>query len=515
MSAFRRWRTVLLILPLLMLLALSDSRRLVAAAQTPPGQTVWPTAAWPDALPEQYGFDSAKAAEALLTIHAENLNIHSLLVIRDGRLLLDAAFYPYDGSSVHELASVTKTITTTLVGIAAGQGLLGLDQPVMSFFPERIIANRDERKERITVRHLAGMSSGLQCTPEQDERTLDEMWASPDWIQFVLDLPVMLEPGSRFIYCSPGSHVLSAVLQQATGMTELEFARANVFAPLGIRDVIWPADPQGYTYGWGDVYLRPRDAAKLGYLWLHGGMWEDQQVVPREWVEAAVQVHQHTGENDDYGYGWWVTPNTPFGYEYQAIGRGGQRVIVLPALDLIIVTTGGGLNPDAALGLIAGAFVSPAEPLPANPEGLARLNAVLPALTAPPVAVPAPPLPELARTISGTTYRFDANPTGIATLRLDFDESAEAQILVAYTSDQTTVSGPVGLDGVFRFSPWDHGLPAGLRGAWLDPTTFLLELEGIANRDAYRVRTLFAGDTVSLEIRERTRTDVVRVEGRR
>lgn len=218
----------------------------------------WPTQGWRNSTPEEQGIDSAKLAEALLTIREQNINIHSLMLIRNGLVVTDATFYPYDGKDGHDVASVTKSLMTTLIAMAADQGKLQLDQPMLSFFPNRAIANRDARKERITVRHLANMASGLDCTKERDEATLKEMWTTDDWVQFVLDRQVKWEPGTQFVYCSPGSHLLSAILQQATGMTALEFARQNLFEPLGIRDVIWPADPQGVTRGWGDIRLLTR-----------------------------------------------------------------------------------------------------------------------------------------------------------------------------------------------------------------------------------------------------------------
>lgn len=162
-----------------------------------PGPTTayWPTQGWQSSTPEQQGFDSAKIAEGLRGIRKNNIDIHSLLVIRNGVVVTDASFYPYDGSTVHEMASVTKSFMTTLIAIAADQGKLQLDQPMVSFFPDRTIANRDARKERITVRHLASMSSGLDSLGlERDEGTLTDMQGSEDWVQFALDRPVVSEP---------------------------------------------------------------------------------------------------------------------------------------------------------------------------------------------------------------------------------------------------------------------------------------------------------------------------------
>ncbi|HLA44350.1 MAG TPA: serine hydrolase, partial [Aggregatilineales bacterium] len=301
---------------------------------------VFPTTGWESGTPESQGIDSVKLAEALQTIQNNKLDIHSLMIVRNGSMILDAYFYPYDGTTVHDLASITKSVMTTLIAIAADQGKLSLDAPMLSFFPERTIANRDSFKESITVRHLASMSSGLECTAENDEQTLTEMRYSPDPVQFTLDRRVSTEPGTEFVYCSPGMHLLSAILQEATGMTALDFARQNLFEPLGIYDMIWESDLQGYTHGWGDLHLHPRDAAKIGYLWLNGGTWEGEQIVSRQWVENSVKVQIPTpeGYGDDYGYGWWVARDFPPSYSAQ--GRGGQRITVIPALNTIVMTTG-------------------------------------------------------------------------------------------------------------------------------------------------------------------------------
>ena len=203
-----------------------------AAQPRPPPE--WPTTTWRTSTPEEQGIDAAKLAAGLLAIRQQGMNLHSVLIVRNGVVVLDAAFYPYDGKAVHDVASVTKSIMTTLIGIAADQGKLTLDDPLLSFFPDRTIANRDARKERITVRHLASMTSGLDCTAANDEQTLQEMQQSPDYVQFTLDRKMISEPGQHFVYCSPGMHLLSAILQQATGMTALAFAQQHLFQPLGI-----------------------------------------------------------------------------------------------------------------------------------------------------------------------------------------------------------------------------------------------------------------------------------------
>jgi CubicO group peptidase (beta-lactamase class C family) len=474
----------------------------------------WPTDAWEATTPEAAGFDPAKLADALTLIRHAKLDIHSLTLVRHGKLVLDANFYPYDRGVPHNLASVTKSVMTTLIAIAADQGKLKLDQPVLSFFPGRTIANRDATKEKITVRHLTGMSSGLDCVGEHDEPTLHEMNASADWIQFTLDLKMAAEPGTVFSYCSPGMHLLSAILQQATGMKTLDFARKNLFEPLGIKEAIWPADPQGVNHGWGDLFLYPQDAAKIGYLWLHGGQWDGRQIVSKDWVEQSSRLQIKTGPNwgDDYGYGWWITTGEEIP-QYAAAGRGGQRIGVFPTLDVIVVTTGGGFEPGTATDLIGAAFVSPDKPLPANAEGEAKLTAAIAALALPPEPTPVAPLPAMAARISGKTYRLSPNPLQLETLRLAFDGSAEAKLFRSFSQGQPPREGAVGLDGVYRMSPGEGDIPAGMRGRWIDEKTFAVEYDAIAYIDGIDLKATFDGDRITIHAKDRTYEAGVTIEG--
>jgi CubicO group peptidase (beta-lactamase class C family) len=475
-----------------------------SAAQQPfPSPDYWPTQSWRTATPEAQGFDSAKLADGLLAIRAKNLPIHSLLLVRNGDLFLDASFYPYDGSTVHDLASVTKSVTTALIGIAADQGKLRLDDPIVSFFEDRTIANRDARKERITVRNLASMSSGLDCTAADGEQTLRDMKASADWVQFALDLPAIADPGSTFSYCSPGMHLLSAILQQATGMSELDFAREYLFTPLGITDVSWPADPQGYTHGWGDLYLFPRDAAKIGYLWADGGLWDGKQLVSRQWVQDSVTVQMKTGQGDDYGYGWWLPTESTTG-EYAAEGRGGQRIAVHRDLNLIVVVTGEGVEPGDATDLLAPALADPENPLPANPNGVEKLAAALEQIAAPPAAQQVLPLPATAEEVSGTTWAFEANSQHLKSVRFDFSTGSEAAIEIRFDDGQPAISGQIGLDGRYRFGPGRDGLPSGFRGSSAGPTTFAVDFDEIANNHAYDLRFDFGEDRLTLVAQDRT-----------
>jgi CubicO group peptidase (beta-lactamase class C family) len=449
--------------------------------------TYWPTQGWRESTPEEQGFDSAKLAEGLQAIQDRDINLDSLLVIRDGSVLLDAYFYPYDGNTVHDLASVTKSVMTTLIGIAIGQGKLKLDQPLISFFPDRTIANLDDRKEKITLRHLVSNTNGLVsgCIAG-DITTIQKMMDRPDWVQAALDREMAWEPGSHFCYDSPGMHLLSAILQEATGMTALDFARQYLFTPLGIQEVIWNDDPQGYTRGWGDLHLKPRDAAKLGYLFLHGGVWDGEQIVPAEWVEEATKVQNRTGGDDDYGYGWWISE-----ISFGAQGRGGQRVFVVPSLDALVVTTGGGFEYDDIDPYLTGALADTEKALPSNPEGVEKLKAVVAVLAPAPAPQPVEALPETARTVSGKTYVFGPNPAALETLRFEFNDPSEATAYITIFNGLQSVIWRIGLDGDYRHMPSGEAL----RGGWLDPQTFAFEIYDV-DRRTYRVK--FDGQRIEI-----------------
>ena len=277
----------------LVLLVTFLSAATVAQEQTASGivkETYTPTHGWRSSTPEMQGMDSEVFAQIFEYVRQHQIPIHSLLIVRNGYVVLDAYFYPFGEGQEHDVASVTKSVTSTLIGIAiAEHKLSGVQQPVLSFFPERKFDNHDNRKDRITIENLLSMTSGLDCHVDHGEITLKEMMQSKDWVQFMLDRPIVAEPGSKFEYCSGGMHLLSGIISKATGTSALEFARSELFEPLGIEDLIWPSDPQGVSRGWGDLHLRPRDMAKIGYLWLNQGRWESRQIVPTDYMLAATQ----------------------------------------------------------------------------------------------------------------------------------------------------------------------------------------------------------------------------------
>jgi CubicO group peptidase (beta-lactamase class C family) len=159
------------------------------------------------------------------------------------------------------------------------------------------------------------------------------MWNKEDWVAYVLDLPMIAEPGTVFEYCNSASFLLSAIIQETSGTDTLAYAQVNLFSPLGITEVEWQTNPQGIYTGWGGMRLEPRDMAKIGYLYLQNGVWEGEQIVHAAWVAASTAKYIDATLQDGYGYQWWLTDEGL----YMALGYAGQFIFVVPELDLVAV----------------------------------------------------------------------------------------------------------------------------------------------------------------------------------
>ncbi len=348
---------------------LASSLSLSVAQESPTALRTdyWPTDQWETATPEEHQMDGQLLADMLTTVSSTPANfLHSVLVIRHGYIVSEAYYPPYTIARKHEIYSVTKSVVSTLAGIAVDQGYISsLDQPVLSFFPDRTFENVDERKQAMTLRHLITMQSGL----DWGEAKENEINGTQDWVAFVMNTPMRAEPGTEFYYCTGCSHVVSAIIQQATGTTTRDFADQVLFAPLGISDILWKIDPLDISTGGTGLRLRPRDMAKIGYLFLHNGEWDGQTIISPEWVQAATStqveadVPMATGVELDYGYMWWTFPRLK---AYLALGYDGQIIVNVPELDLEVVMTAsvGAAGYDAIFNLIETYIIPAVQDLP-------------------------------------------------------------------------------------------------------------------------------------------------------
>jgi len=331
--------------------------------------------------------DSEILADMLAAIEKQNYNIDSVSILRHGSLVADVTVYPFRPGQKHIIHSCTKSVVSALVGIAIEEGYIeSVEQPVLDFFPDRTTANLDPNKEAMTLEDVLTMSTGWECRDSYlyRWRGLNQMRASQDWVQFMLDLPMAEEPGTRFEYCNGASFLLSAIIQETTGKSALEFAQEHLFGPLDISDVNWPVNPQGINIGWGELHMLPHDMAKIGYLYLNEGVWDGQQIVPPAWVAASSAKQISATLQDGYGYQWGVDDSGL----YMALGYAGQFIFVIPEQDMVAVFTSDLDDQDFYVPQsLLDDFIIPAAksstPLPVNPEGVGSLEAGIEALSNP------------------------------------------------------------------------------------------------------------------------------------
>lgn len=463
---------------------------------------------WLRSSPEAQGLDSARLATLVTTLGKPETGVHRLVVVRHDRLVLDASFFPYDVTRPHDVASCTKSLTSTAVGLALASRKLGsLDQSIASFFPDRTIAHDDARKQKMSVRDALTMTSGLAC----GEDALVAWQGAPTWLGFALDLPMASEPGTKWRYCSVVSHLLSGVVQRATGSTVEDVLRIGLFEPLGIRDFVWLEDPEGYSRGFGDARFYGPDLARFGLVMMHGGRWNGRSVLDPAWIDDATRNHVSTasGPAGGYGYQWWTSADGSF----RANGRGGQRMYVVPSQDLVVVIQSGAVEARAAANAaalesqVAAALSDRA--LPENPAAVESLAQAVAAARKAPPASPIPTAPALAATLAGATYRLESNVFGWTSFGLAFSAD-EATLELGVGAETSTLH--VGLDGVPRVTRsivWGtdaryRDVDVALKGVWLDGATFEVTFDTIDRIDAGKLTFRWSGADATLTLFEDT-----------
>jgi CubicO group peptidase (beta-lactamase class C family) len=312
---------------------------------------------WPTAILGAAGLDETRISELVQKILDTDPwpqtapLVQSLLIARHGKLVLEEYFYGFDKERPHDLRSAGKTLASVLVGIAIDRGAkFGPQTPVYSLFPEyKSFANPDPRKKFMTVEHLMTMTSGFDCDENGNDNApgnedkMQSQTAQPDWYKFMLDQPLSAGPGDVFAYCSGGVNLVGGIVRNTTRTWLPEFFDRHFARPLSLRTYHMNLTPTGEGYLGGGLRIRPRDALKLGQVYLDGGVWNGKRIVSKKWVEVSTALHPMNAHGKD-GYDWHLN-DIKLGdrvfKEYDASGNGGQLVMVLPELDLVVLFTGG------------------------------------------------------------------------------------------------------------------------------------------------------------------------------
>jgi CubicO group peptidase (beta-lactamase class C family) len=375
-------RAFIFVIPILFLLIVAMGTYWVYTVLASKNNQVWPTNEWNTTTPESAGVDSTDLAKLVDDLHGKN--VHSFVVVRDGEIISEGYNADNEMSTKQDVLSVTKSITSSLIGIAVNDKQIdSVDVPIANYYPE-LNANTDPRKKQISLSNLMTMTSGLSWS-NQNEASSVAMTNSSDWVKYILNLPMAAQPGTQFVYNNGGVHLLSAILGKVTGMTEADYAKKMLFSPIGINDVVWANDPSGNSIGSFGLHMTARDMAKFGYLYLNNGVWDGNQIVPKQWIKDSL--HQYLTFNDSnanpteigYGYLWWLREGASVNkmktgqYDmYSADGAGGQRIFVMPDENMVAVFTANNPDPFFADSIVDDYLVPSIKsdkPLQPNPEG--------------------------------------------------------------------------------------------------------------------------------------------------
>jgi CubicO group peptidase (beta-lactamase class C family) len=394
--------------------------------------------------PEQQGVSSSGILSFIEAADNEIDAMHSFMLVRHSHVVAEGWWRPYDAKTPHVLYSLSKSFTSTAVGLAIAEGKFSLDDEVLKFFPEEAPAEPSANLRSMRVRDLLRMEAGNQTEAplwrdEPGSKTKDDTWTKK-----FLAHPVPFKPGTHFLYNSPATYMLSAIVQKTTGMTVLDYLRPRLFEPLNFENPKWVASPQGISAGAYGFFARTEEIASFGQLYLQKGVWKGKQLIPAAWVESATALQTSNGSSpksdweQGYGYQFWRSRHN----SYRGDGAYGQFCFVIPELDAVVAITSGVRDMQKVMNLVWDKLL-PAikeKPLPDDAAARGKLEAKLAELT---VRVPSgQPTSTVAAKVSGKWYEFPENNRGIQAVALDFKSKSPA-LAVRTASGETRM--PIGI----------------------------------------------------------------------
>ena len=390
----------------------------------------------PRSSPEQQGISSADLLSFVDAADKEIDAMNSLIVVRHGHVIAEGWWSPYDRDTPHILYSLSKSFTSTAVGLAISEGKLSLDDQILKFFPEEAPPDPSVNLRAMRVRDLLRMSSGNQT--EAPIRVAEPAGGNDTWTKIFLAHPVPFKPGTHFLYNSPATYMLSAVVQKVTGMTVLDYLKPRLFDPLGFKDPHWISSPQGISAGAYGLSARTEEIANFGVLYLQKGMWNGKQLIPSSWVEQATAMQTANGSaptsdwDQGYGFQFWRSRHNSF----RGDGAFGQYCMVIPELDTVVAMTSGVRDMQKVMNLVWEKLLPAMKDkrLPENTTARKQLESRLGGLT---VKFPSGKTSsQIASSVSGKWFELSENERGLKAVSLDFG-SASPTLLVQTTAGET------------------------------------------------------------------------------
>lgn len=397
----------------------------------------------PRSTPEAQGV-SSKGVLSFIEDADTNVDMmNSFMLVRHGHVVAEAWWAPYDAQTPHVLYSLSKSFTSTAVGLAIAEGKLSIDDDVLKFFPEDAPAEPSANLKSMRVRDLLRMTTGHATEPPMWREEPDSAMKDAAWTKKFLHHPVAFKPGTLFVYNTPATYMQSAIVQKVTGQTVRDYLIPRLFEPLGIETPHWFNSPQGINTGGYGLLARTEDLAKLGQLYLQKGQWNGKEVLPAAWVEDATSLQTSNGSdpNSDwsqgYGYQFWRSRHNSF----RGDGAFGQYCLVLPEQDAVIIITSGVRNMQDVMDRVWDKLLPAFEPtkLPADDSALASLQKKISSLS---VKTPENlAAPSVAEEFTGVWFEFPGNAAGIKAIAVDLHSETHSLIVRTKDGEITTPFG--------------------------------------------------------------------------
>ncbi|MFI2365537.1 serine hydrolase domain-containing protein [Promicromonospora sp. NPDC019610] len=451
----------------------------------------------PRSTPEAVGLDPAALRRLVDGLDALE-DVHSVLVLRHGSVVGEAWWHPHTADRPHVMFSVSKSFTSTAVGIAVHEGLLTLDDRVVDLLPDDAPAEPGEHLRALRVRDLLTMTTGHSAsTMEGIDRTISLPGAG--WARAILAQPVEHEPGTHFVYNTGATYLLSAILHRLTGERLLDYLTPRLLEPLGITHATWEQDPDGIDVGGFGLSVTTEEMAAFGQLYLQGGVWQGRQLVPAEWVAAATAAQVPNGPHDwpewnqGYGYQFWQCRHGA----YRADGAFGQYIVVWPEKDLVLTMTSGLSDLQSVLDVVWDTLLPDAAwvtPAPAAPG--AEAVPFEPALPTPAGAAASP----LEGVLRGVTYALEPNPQDVSAVAVGRDADGRTEVTFTIGGLDHAVSFG---HGEWVSGTWSlRGAPADVAtaAAWADGSTLRGRVVFLGTPFEWRLELRFSGDDVAVTI---------------
>jgi hypothetical protein len=448
--------------------------------------------------PEAEGIASSSILSFVEAVEEQIHDLHSFMLLRHGSVVAEGWWSPYGADHSHMLFSLSKSFTSSAIGLAVNEGCLTVDDPVISFFPDDLPASVSDNLAAMRVRHLLSMSTG------HDKDTMKYLHEREDgnWIRAFLERPVVHTPGTHFLYNTGATYVLSAIVQKLTGMKLIDYLRPRLFEPLGIDNPTWEESPQGINTGGYGLSIKTEDIARFGQMYLNKGMWQGKRILTEAWVEEASSRHISNGSSETsdweqgYGYQFWRCRHDA----YRGDGAFGQYCIVMTEQDAVLAITGGLEDMQVPLNLVWEHLLPAMQPaaLEANVSAQEALRQKLASLKlAPPQGRSAAPV---AAAVSGREYKFEANEVYIDSISLAFSESGCVVTTRTQFGESNVTCGYGTWHEGTAPTPVADAAPVVASGVWTADDTFTTTLRFYETPFVQTARYQFADHELKLDL---------------